>query len=146
MPVADFPGRRNWGYDGVLPFAPDSSYGRPEELRQFVAAAHARRLMVFLDVVYNHFGPQGNYLSLYAPAFFTDRHRTPWGDAINYDGPASRPVRDFVIQNALYWIREFRMDGLRLDAVHTSWMTAPRTSWTNSPFEYAGHFRIDKST
>ncbi len=118
MPVADFPGRHNWGYDGVFLYAPDSRYGRPEDLKAFIDAAHARGLMVLLDVVYNHFGPDGNYLSSYAPAFFTDRHQTPWGSAINYDGPDSGPVREFVIHNALYWIEEFHLDGLRLDAVH----------------------------
>jgi malto-oligosyltrehalose trehalohydrolase len=118
MPVGDFPGARNWGYDGVLPYAPDSSYGRPEDLKAMVEAAHGRGLMVLLDVVYNHFGPDGNYLPLYAPQFFTQRHKTPWGAAIDYDGPHSRAVRDFAIHNALYWIEEFHMDGLRLDAVH----------------------------
>ena len=118
MPVADFPGRRNWGYDGVLPYAPDSSYGRPEDFKAFVDAAHARGLMVILDVVYNHFGPEGNYLPKVAPQFFTDRHKTPWGAAVNYDGADARPVREFVIHNALYWIEEFHLDGLRLDAVH----------------------------
>jgi maltooligosyltrehalose trehalohydrolase len=118
MPVADFPGARNWGYDGVLPYAPDSSYGRPEDLKHLVQAAHAKGLMMFLDVVYNHFGPEGNYLGLYSPQFFTDRHRTPWGDAINFDGPESRVVRDFFIHNALYWLEEYHFDGLRLDAVH----------------------------
>jgi malto-oligosyltrehalose trehalohydrolase len=118
MPVADFAGTRNWGYDGVLPFAPDAAYGRPEELKAFVEAAHCVGLMVFFDVVYNHFGPEGNYLNRYAPAFFTERHHTPWGAALNYDGRSSRPVRDFAIENALYWIEEFHADGLRLDAVH----------------------------
>ena len=118
MPLADFPGRRNWGYDGVLPFAPDSCYGRPEELKELVQGAHQRGLMMFLDVVYNHFGPEGNYLPLYAPSFFTDRHRTPWGAAINFDGTDSRTVRDFFIHNALYWLEEYHFDGLRLDAVH----------------------------
>jgi maltooligosyltrehalose trehalohydrolase len=118
MPVADFPGKRNWGYDGVLPFAPDSSYGRPEDLKALVQAAHERGMMVLLDVVYNHFGPEGNYLHVHAPQFFTDRHRTPWGAGINFDGEGSRPVRDFFIQNALYWLSEYRFDGLRLDAVH----------------------------
>jgi malto-oligosyltrehalose trehalohydrolase/4-alpha-glucanotransferase len=118
MPVADFPGGRNWGYDGVLPFAPDSAYGRPDDLKALVDAAHALGLMVFLDVVYNHFGPEGNDLPGYAPQMFTDRHRTPWGAAINVDGPESPTVRDFFIHNALYWIGEFRIDGLRLDAVH----------------------------
>ena len=119
MPLSDFPGKRNWGYDGVLPFAPDSVYGRPEDLKRLVQEAHMRGLMVFLDVVYNHFGPEGNYLHTYAQkAFFTDRHETPWGAAINFDGPGSDPVREFFIHNALYWINEYHMDGLRLDAVH----------------------------
>jgi len=118
MPVADFPGRRNWGYDGVLPFAPDSSYGRPEHLKALVDAAHQRGLMVILDVVYNHFGPEGNYLSLYAPQFFNPRHQTPWGAAINFDADGAGTVREFFIHNALYWLEEFHLDGLRLDAVH----------------------------
>lgn len=118
MPLASFPGDRDWGYDGVLPYAPASCYGRPEDVKQFVDAAHARNLMVFLDVVYNHLGPEGNYLSLYAPQFFSERHHTPWGKAINFDGPCSRTVRDFFIHNALYWLEEYHLDGLRLDAVH----------------------------
>ncbi len=118
MPVADFPGRRNWGYDGVLLYAPDSSYGRPDDLKALIDAAHAGGLMVFLDVVYNHFGPDGNFLPAYAPQFFTERHQTPWGAAINYDSKDAREVRDFVIGNALYWLKEFHLDGLRLDAVH----------------------------
>jgi 1,4-alpha-glucan branching enzyme/maltooligosyltrehalose trehalohydrolase len=118
MPVADFPGKRNWGYDGVFTFAPDSVYGRPEDLKELVQAAHQRGIMVLLDVVYNHFGPEGNYLGVYAPQFFTSRHHTPWGNAINFDGAESRAVRDFFIHNALYWLNEFHFDGLRLDAVH----------------------------
>jgi malto-oligosyltrehalose trehalohydrolase len=118
MPLADFPGRRNWGYDGVLPFAPDSSYGEPQQLKAFIDAAHSLGLMLLLDVVYNHFGPDGNYLWLYAPQFFSTRHQTPWGAAINFDGEDSRLVREFFIQNALYWLTEFHFDGLRLDAVH----------------------------
>jgi maltooligosyltrehalose trehalohydrolase len=118
MPVADFPGQRNWGYDGVFPFAPDSAYGRPEDLKELVQSAHNRGLMVLLDVVYNHFGPEGNYLRSYAPQFFTDRHSTPWGDGINFDGLDSQVVRDFFIHNALYWLTEYHFDGLRLDAVH----------------------------
>lgn len=117
MPLADFPGRRNWGYDGVLLFAPDATYGTPDELKHLVAAAHAHGLMVFLDVVYNHLGPEGNYLHRLAPPFFADRH-TPWGAALNFDGTDSRSVRDFVVHNALFWIEEYRFDGLRLDAVH----------------------------
>ena len=118
MPVADFPGTRNWGYDGVLLFAPDSCYGSPDELKALVQAAHVRGLMVLLDVVYNHFGPDGNYLHAYAPPFFSGRHHTPWGEAINFDGDNSRTVRDFFIHNALYWLEEYHVDGLRLDAIH----------------------------
>lgn len=118
MPVAGFPGARGWGYDGVLPFAPHAAYGRPEDLKRLVAAAHARGLMVFLDVVYNHFGPEGNYLDCFARSFFSPRHRTPWGAGINFDGPGSGGVREFFIHNALYWLEEYHMDGLRLDAVH----------------------------
>lgn len=116
MPVADFPGRRNWGYDGVLLFAPDHRYGRPEDLKQLVAKAHELGLMVLLDVVYNHFGPSGNYLPGYAATFFTDRHATPWGAAIDFEG--NRTVRDFFVHNALYWLEEYHLDGLRLDAIH----------------------------
>jgi maltooligosyltrehalose trehalohydrolase len=118
MPVADFPGRRGWGYDGVLLFAPDTRYGTPEDLKRLVAAAHQRGLMVLLDVVYNHFGPDGNYLHAYAPAFFNPAVPTPWGAAINFDGARSRTVRDFFLHNALYWVEEFHLDGLRVDAVH----------------------------
>jgi len=115
MPVADFPGRRNWGYDGVLPFAPDAQYGRPEDLKRLVDICHASGLAVFLDVVYNHFGPEGNYLHLYAPGFFTEHHTTPWGAAIAMAQPE---VRQFYVENALYWLEEFHLDGLRFDAVH----------------------------
>jgi maltooligosyltrehalose trehalohydrolase len=118
MPVSDFPGRRNWGYDGVYPFAPDSSYGRPEDLKDLVQTAHSCGIMVLLDVVYNHFGPEGNYLGSYAPQFFTDRHHTPWGNGINFDGPERITVRQFFIHNALYWLNEYHFDGLRLDAVN----------------------------
>src|SRR5215211_7024035 len=118
MPLSEFPGRRNWGYDGVLPFAPKSAYGTPDELKDLVQNAHARGLMVFLDVVYNHFGPEGNYLPLYAPQFFTDRYDTPWGAAVNFDGEGSEHVREYFIHNALYWLEEYNFDGLRLDAVH----------------------------
>src|SRR5262249_20538156 len=118
MPLAEYPGARNWGYDGVLPFAPEHSYGRPEDLKAFVQAAHDRGVMVFVDVVYNHFGPEGNHLHRYAPPFFTERHTTPWGAAIDFAGPHSRTGRDFFIHNALYWIEELHVDGLRLDAVH----------------------------
>ena len=118
MPVAEFPGRRNWGYDGVDLYAPSSAYGGPEALRRLVDAAHALGLAVLLDVVYNHFGPDGNYLRAYADDYFTDRHSTPWGEAVNYDGPNSGPVRHFVLQNVRYWLEEFHIDGLRLDATH----------------------------
>jgi len=118
MPLADFPGRRNWGYDGVLPFAPDASYGTPDALKALVDTAHSLGMMVLVDVVYNHFGPEGNYLHAYCPEFFNAGRRTPWGCAINFDGPGSRTVRDFFIHNALYWVEEFRFDGLRMDAVH----------------------------
>jgi maltooligosyltrehalose trehalohydrolase len=117
MPVAEFPGTRNWGYDGVYPFAAQSSYGGPAGLQRFVDAAHGHGLSVILDVVYNHLGPEGNYFSEFGP-FFTDRYRTPWGQAINFDGAESEPVRAFFIQNALYWLDQFHIDGLRLDAVH----------------------------
>jgi len=118
MPVADFPGTRGWGYDGVLHFAPEASYGTPEDLKALVDAAHGHGLMVLLDVVYNHFGPDGNYLHAYCPQFFNPRKQTPWGAAIHFDGPGSRPVRDFYVHNALYWVEEYGFDGLRLDAVH----------------------------
>lgn len=114
MPLADFPGRWNWGYDGVLLYAPDASYGRPDDLKALIDAAHQRGLMVFLDVVYNHFGPDGNYLHRIAPSFFTDAH-TPWGSAIDYRVPE---VRSFAADNAVHWLRNYRFDGLRLDAVH----------------------------
>jgi maltooligosyltrehalose trehalohydrolase len=118
MPLNEFPGSRGWGYDGVLPYAPDAAYGTPEELKSLIDAAHRRGLAVILDVVYNHFGPEGNWLHRYAKDFFTERHHTPWGAAINFDGPGSRHVRDFFIHNALYWLEEYRFDGLRVDAVH----------------------------
>jgi malto-oligosyltrehalose trehalohydrolase len=115
MPIAEFPGARNWGYDGVLPFAPEHSYGSPDDLKALVDAAHANGLMIFLDVVYNHFGPDGNYLHAYAPQMFRDDVATPWGPAIDF---RRQEVRRFFIANALYWLIEYRFDGLRLDAVH----------------------------
>jgi maltooligosyltrehalose trehalohydrolase len=115
MPLNEFPGERNWGYDGVLPYAPDSAYGRPEDLKALIDAAHGLGLMVFLDVVYNHFGPDGNYLQQYAKPFFKDGSHTPWGQAIDFD---RMEVRDFFCENALYWLNEYRFDGLRIDAVH----------------------------
>ena len=118
MPLAQFPGKRGWGYDGVLPYAPENAYGPLHDLKAFIQAAHQRGLMVLLDVVYNHFGPEGNYLHTYAEAFFNPKHQTPWGAAINFDGAQSAVVRDFFIHNALYWLQEYHFDGLRLDAVH----------------------------
>ncbi|MDR4124762.1 malto-oligosyltrehalose trehalohydrolase [Yanghanlia caeni] len=115
MPVADFAGPRNWGYDGVLPYAPDRAYGTPEALKALVDAAHGLEMMVFLDVVYNHFGPVGNFLPRYAPQFFRDDVKTPWGPAIDF---RREPVRRFFAENALYWLKEYRFDGLRFDAVH----------------------------
>jgi maltooligosyltrehalose trehalohydrolase len=115
MPIADFPGRRNWGYDGVLPFAPDRAYGTPDELKALIDAAHELGLCVMLDVVYNHFGPDGAYPHVYARPFFRDDIKTPWGSAIDFRRPE---VRDYFIQNAVYWLEEYRFDGLRFDAVH----------------------------
>jgi maltooligosyltrehalose trehalohydrolase len=117
MPVGQFAGTRNWGYDGVYPYATQHSYGGPKGLQRLVDAAHKQGLAVFLDVIYNHFGPEGNYLSEFGP-YFTDRYKTPWGQAINYDGPGSDGVRDYVLNNARMWLEEFHIDGLRLDAVH----------------------------
>ncbi|BBD80322.1 malto-oligosyltrehalose trehalohydrolase [Aerosticca soli] len=126
MPIAQFPGTRNWGYDGVLPYAPAAVYGTPDELKALVDAAHGLGLMLILDVVYNHFGPDGNYLGQYASAFFRDDGpHTPWGAAINV---GLQPVGDFFLHNALYWLQEYRFDGLRLDAVHAighpDWLSA----------------------
>lgn len=117
MPVAQFPGSRNWGYDGVYPFAVQNTYGGPHGLKRLVNACHAHGLAVILDVVYNHLGPEGNYLGDFGP-YFTDRYRTPWGSAVNFDGPGSDEVRRFFIENALYWITRFHLDGLRVDAIH----------------------------
>ena len=117
MPVADFAGRWNWGYDGALLFAPDSVYGRPDELKRLIDEAHARGLMMFLDVVYNHYGPKGNYTGIYAP-LESSKHTTPWGAAINFDDDGASMIRDLVFANARYWLTEYRFDGLRLDAVH----------------------------
>lgn len=117
MPVAQFPGARNWGYDGAYLFAVHPAYGGPEGFKRFVDACHARGLVVVLDVVYNHFGPEGSYVGEFGP-YFTDRHRTPWGSAVNMDGPDSDDVRRFFLENALRWIAEFHVDALRIDAVH----------------------------
>jgi malto-oligosyltrehalose trehalohydrolase len=122
MPIAEFPGARNWGYDGVLPFAPERGYGTPDELKHLIDAAHAHGMMVFLDVVYNHFGPDGNYLGLYTPQFFRDDIATPWGPSIDF---RRAEVRRFFTENALYWLMEYRFDGLRFDAVHA----IPEADW-----------------
>ncbi|MGH9640614.1 MAG: alpha-amylase family glycosyl hydrolase, partial [Bryobacteraceae bacterium] len=119
MPVADFPGKFGWGYDGVQPYAPASIYGRPDELRAFVDRAHSLRLAVILDVVYNHIGPDGDYLDKFSPFYFSKKYKTDWGEAINYDSEHCLPVREFFRENAAYWIREFHLDGLRLDATQS---------------------------
>ncbi|MGB7552750.1 MAG: malto-oligosyltrehalose trehalohydrolase [Candidatus Korobacteraceae bacterium] len=118
MPVSAFPGERNWGYDGVSPYAVQASYGGPDGFKRFIDAAHSVGLAVILDVVYNHLGPEGNYLRNFGP-YFTTHHKTPWGDAVNYDAAGCEHVRRYVVENALYWIREYHLDGLRLDAVQT---------------------------
>ena len=117
MPVAQFPGERNWGYDGVYPFAVQNSYGGPDGLKRLVNECHKKGVAVILDVVYNHLGPEGNYLRDFGP-YFTDRYKTPWGNAINYDGPCSNEVRNYFIENALYWFEHYHIDALRLDAIH----------------------------
>jgi maltooligosyltrehalose trehalohydrolase len=126
MPVADFPGNRNWGYDGVAPFAPARCYGRPDELRALVDAAHRLGLAVYLDVVYNHFGPDGAYQGSFSRHYFSTTHTSPWGAALNFDGPDSGPVRAYVVENALRWIHEYHVDGLRLDATHAIVDASPR--------------------
>ncbi len=127
LPLADFKGSRNWGYDGVLPFAPDAAYGRPDDLKRLIDTAHGLGLMVYLDAVYNHFGPAGNYLHAYATTFFTERHQTPWGAGINFDGQESgHTVRQFFIQNTLYWLEEYHFDGIRFDAVHAILDDSPK--------------------
>ncbi|MGJ5815134.1 malto-oligosyltrehalose trehalohydrolase [Paludibaculum fermentans] len=125
MPLADSPGRRNWGYDGVSLYAPNRNYGRPEDLRSFVNHAHDLGLAVYLDVVYNHFGPDGAYHRLFHPGFYSTRVKTPWGDSLNFDDEHSRGTRDFFIGNALYWLEEYHIDGFRLDATHAIQDTSP---------------------
>ena len=124
MPIAEFPGSRNWGYDGVHLYAPQSTYGGPRGLRRLVDAAHARGLSVALDLVYNHLGPEGNYLAEYGP-YFTDRYQTPWGSAVNFDGPDAAGVRRHVVENVRYWVREFHVDAFRLDAIHAIYDASP---------------------
>ena len=126
MAINDFAGTRGWGYDGVLPYAPDSAYGRPDDVKAFIDAAHARGLAVIFDVVYNHFGPEGNYISRYFPQICSEGHDTAWGKAMNFDGEGSAEVRAFFLHNALYWIEEFHADGLRIDASHAMIDTSPK--------------------
>ncbi len=125
LPVAQFPGGRNWGYDGVHPMATQHSYGGPEAFQRFIDEAHSHGLAVFLDVVFNHLGPEGNYLNEFAP-YFTERYPTPWGPAFNFDGRNSRPVRDWALECTWQWIHDFRLDGLRLDAVHAMHDASPK--------------------
>src|SRR5580704_13607384 len=125
MPVAQFPGERNWGYDGVYPFAVQDSYGGPAGLKRLVNACHRRNLALVLDMVYNHLGPEGNYLAGYGP-YFTPRYRTPWGEAVNLDGPHADDVRRYFVENACQWVSEFHVDALRLDAVHALTDSSPR--------------------
>ena len=125
MPVADFTGRFGWGYDGVNLFAPTRLYGRPDDFRRFVDRAHAAGLGVILDVVYNHFGPDGNYLGQFSKDYFTDRYKNEWGEAINFDGPDAGPVREYFVANAGYWIDEYHLDGLRLDATQQIFDASP---------------------
>ena len=126
MPVADFPGDRNWGYDGVAIFAPARCYGTPDDLRALIDAAHRHRLAVFLDVVYNHFGPDGAYANAFSKDYFTDAHSSPWGRGVNLDGPRGGEVRRFFIENAIHWVHEYHVDGLRLDATHALIDESPR--------------------
>src|SRR4051794_23398872 len=119
MPVADFPGRFGWGYDGVNLYAPCRLYGEPDAMRRFVDRAHASGLAAILDVNYNHFGPEGNYLPRFSPAYFSSRYMTEWGEALNFDGEDSGPVRSYVLGNAAYWVEEFHLDGLRIDATQS---------------------------
>jgi maltooligosyltrehalose trehalohydrolase len=126
MPIADFPGERNWGYDGVRLYAPARCYGHPDDLRALVDSAHALGIAAILDVVYNHFGPAGNYLREFSPYYFEDTHHTPWGNAVNFGGPSSQPVRDYFVSNILYWMDEFHFDGFRLDATHQIFDDSPR--------------------
>jgi maltooligosyltrehalose trehalohydrolase len=126
LPLSDFPGRWNWGYDGVAPYAPARCYGRPDDLRALVDAAHRLGLAVHLDVVYNHLGPDGAYQGCFSPLYYSVTHRTPWGAALNFDGPGSGPVREYVVGNAVSWVREYHVDGLRLDATHAIMDESPR--------------------
>jgi len=128
MPLSQFPGNRNWGYDGVFPYAVQNSYGGPEGFKKLVDACHARGIAVFLDVVYNHVGPEGNYFDLYGP-YFTSKYCTPWGEALNFDDEWSDGVRDYVVNNALAWFEDYHVDGLRLDAIHTIFDNGAKSIW-----------------
>lgn len=128
MPVGQFPGTRNWGYDGAYPYAVQNSYGGPEGLKKLVNACHAEGIAVFLDVVYNHFGPEGTYVEKFAP-YFTDRYKNIWGKAINLDGPWSDPVREYFSDNAIYWLNEFHIDGIRFDAIHGMFDAGAHPFW-----------------
>ena len=125
MPLGEFPGRFGWGYDGVDLFAPTRLYGRPDDLRRFVDAAHRLGIGVILDVVYNHLGPDGNYLARFSADYFTDRYANEWGAALNFDGDNAGPVRELFVENAAYWIDEFHFDGLRLDATQQIYDASP---------------------
>ena len=146
MPVAAFPGVRNWGYDGVDLFAPAHAYGRPDDLRGFVEKAHQLGLAVFLDVVYNHLGPEGNYLSVFSPYYFSTVHENPWGRGLNFDGPGGEMVRSFFIENALHWVHEYHIDGLRLDATHAMPDSRSATSSPSSRPGSASQFTIAGSS
>jgi maltooligosyltrehalose trehalohydrolase len=126
MPIAEFTGKFGWGYDGVCLFAPSALYGEPDEAKRFIDECHQAGLAVILDVVYNHLGPDGNYLPLFSPSYFTDRYQTEWGQPFNFDGQDSAPVREFFIENARYWVREYHFDGLRLDATQQIFDASPR--------------------
>ena len=142
MPVSQFPGGRNWGYDGTYPFAPQNTYGGPQGLKLLVDACHANGLAVILDVVYNHLGPEGNYLNRFGP-YFTDRYRTPWGDAMNFDGPLSDEVRNYFIQNALDWLTYYHIDALRFDAIHGIYDFSARTFLEELVATVNGEFNAD---
>ena len=132
MPVAEFPGRFGWGYDGVSWFAPSHLYGSPDDLRAFIDRAHGLGLGVVLDIVYNHLGPDGNYLRAFAASYLSDRYENEWGDALNFDGAGSEGLRELVATNAEYWVREFHVDGFRFDATQQIFDRSPTTSWPSS--------------
>jgi maltooligosyltrehalose trehalohydrolase len=128
MPVSQFPGDRNWGYDGVYPYSVQNSYGTPDDFKYFVDECHARSIAVALDIVYNHMGPEGNYLREFGP-YFIEKYKTPWGDALNYDEEYADAVRDFFSDSAVYWLENYRLDGLRLDAIHSVFDMGAKHFW-----------------